>query len=238
MRLAWYPAGAGRRMVPADTPTSPASLVAGSRASATAGGGAGWQVSTGSAGHLGREVRNRAGNVHPVAGLQAKAMGQEFFTWRGGVGSSIVDLNKDLVVFTSPLGGGKEYVAVPAISPDWAFLHLGWADKYGNRQHPGARFGDRIMARAAGRVALTVERLVPNLRIRAENATVPAQSADREAQPAAERRETGIPRRSAPDTGRSETGIPRRWNALEPGFHGVPADPAHPDREADGADVT
>jgi len=45
-------------------------------------------------------------------------MGQEFFAWRGGVGSSIVDLNKDLVVFTSPLGDGKEYVAVPAISPD------------------------------------------------------------------------------------------------------------------------
>jgi glutaconate CoA-transferase subunit A len=101
------------------------------------------------------------------AGLQAKAMGQEFFAWRGGVGSSIVDLNQDLVVFTSPLGDGKEYVAVPAISPDWAFLHLGWADKYGNGQHPGARFGDRIMARAADRVALTVERLVPNARIRA-----------------------------------------------------------------------
>ena len=101
------------------------------------------------------------------AGLQAKAMGQEFFAWRGGVGSSIVDLNPDLKVFTSPLGDGKEYVAVPAISPDWAFLHLGWADKYGNGQHPGARFGDRIMARAADRVALTVERLVPNSRIRA-----------------------------------------------------------------------
>jgi glutaconate CoA-transferase, subunit A len=101
------------------------------------------------------------------AGLQAKAMGQEFFAWHGGVGSSIVDLNPDLKVFTSPLGDGKEYVAVPAISPDWAFLHVGWADRYGNGQHPGARFGDRIMARAADRVALTVERLVPNARIRA-----------------------------------------------------------------------
>lgn len=100
------------------------------------------------------------------AGLQAKAMGQEFFAWRGGIGSSVTELNPDLKVFPSPLGDGKEYLAVPAISPDWAFLHLGWADSFGNGQHPGARFGDRIMARAADRVAITVERLVANARIR------------------------------------------------------------------------
>jgi hypothetical protein len=38
--------------------------------------------------------------------------------------------------------------------------------------------------------------------------------------------------------GRDETGLPVRSNALEPGFHGVPAGPAHPDRAADGAGVT
>jgi hypothetical protein len=31
---------------------------------------------------------------------------------------------------------------------------------------------------------------------------------------------------------------PRRWNALEPGFHGVPVDAVHTDRDADGAGVT
>jgi glutaconate CoA-transferase subunit A len=100
------------------------------------------------------------------AGLQARAMGQEFMAWRGGIGSSIPELNSDLKVFPSPLGDGKEYLAVPAIAADWAFLHVGWADRYGNGQHPGARFGDRIMARAADRVALTVERLVSNAHIR------------------------------------------------------------------------
>lgn len=100
------------------------------------------------------------------AGLQARAMGQEFFAWRGGVGSSIPELNPDLKVFPSPLGDGKEYIAVPAIAVDWAFLHVGAADKYGNGQHPGARFGDRIMARAADRVALTTERIVSNAEIR------------------------------------------------------------------------
>jgi glutaconate CoA-transferase, subunit A len=100
------------------------------------------------------------------AGLQARAMGQEFFAWRGGVGSSIPQLNKDLKVFLSPFGDGKEYLAVPAIAVDWAFLHVGAADAHGNGQHPGARFGDRIMARAADRVALTTERIVPNSEIR------------------------------------------------------------------------
>jgi glutaconate CoA-transferase, subunit A len=100
------------------------------------------------------------------AGLQARAMGQEFFAWRGGIGSSIVGLNDDLRVFPSPFGDGKEFVAVPAIPVDWAFLHVGEADKYGNGQHPGARFGDRIMARAADRVAITTERLVSNDHIR------------------------------------------------------------------------
>jgi glutaconate CoA-transferase subunit A len=100
------------------------------------------------------------------AGLQARAMGQDFFAWRGGIGTSIPELNPDLKVFTSPLGDGKEYLAVPAIPVDWTFLHVGVADKYGNGQHPGARFGDRIMARAADRVAVTCERVVGNEQIR------------------------------------------------------------------------
>jgi hypothetical protein len=38
--------------------------------------------------------------------------------------------------------------------------------------------------------------------------------------------------------GRTGTGLSLRQNALDPGFHGVPAGPAHAEREADGADVS
>jgi hypothetical protein len=31
--------------------------------------------------------------------------------------------------------------------------------------------------------------------------------------------------------------VSRRQNALDLGFHGVPAGPPHPERDADGADV-
>jgi len=42
--------------------------------------------------------------------------------------------------------------------------------------------------------------------------------------PAAGRRAQDAGRRTH-DAGRSETGDPRRWDALDPGFHGVPREP-------------
>lgn len=96
------------------------------------------------------------------AGLFAGASGQDFTSWRGGVGSSIPDLNKDLKEFADPIGGKKKYLAVPALRADWALIHVGWADPYGNGQHLGAPFGDRWLARAADRIMLVAERIVPN----------------------------------------------------------------------------
>jgi glutaconate CoA-transferase, subunit A len=100
------------------------------------------------------------------AGLQAGATGQDFVAWQGGVGTSLPELNPDLKVFESPLGDGKEFIAVPALRADWGFFHVGIADPYGNSRHLGARFGDRLMARASDRVAVCTERVVPNETIR------------------------------------------------------------------------
>jgi glutaconate CoA-transferase subunit A len=100
------------------------------------------------------------------AGLFAAASGQEFFAWRGGVGTSIPELNPDLVEFTDPIGKTKKIIAVPPLRPDWAIVHVGWSDAYGNGQHLGARFGDRWLARAANRIMAQAERIVPNSVIR------------------------------------------------------------------------
>lgn len=100
------------------------------------------------------------------AGLFAAASGQEFFAWRGGVGTSLPELNRDLVEFVDPVGKKKKILAVPPIRVDWALLHVGWADAYGNGQHLGMRFGDRWLARAADRILLQAERIVPNSTIR------------------------------------------------------------------------
>ena len=99
-------------------------------------------------------------------GLFAGGTGQDFATWRGGVGTSIPELNKDLKEFTDPIGGKKKYLAVPALRADWALIHVGWSDPYGNGQHFGAPFGDRWLARAADRIMLVAERVVPNHLIR------------------------------------------------------------------------
>jgi len=42
---------------------------------------------------------------------------------------------------------------------------------------------------------------------------------------------------SSVESRRTGFGVSRRQNALDRGFHGVPAGPAHPDRDADGAGV-
>jgi glutaconate CoA-transferase, subunit A len=97
--------------------------------------------------------------------LEAAARGLGFMPWRGGVGTSIPELNPDYVPFNDPING-EPYLAVPALHADWAILHVGQADVFGNGQHGGARFGDRLLARAAERVMLTAERIVPNSEIR------------------------------------------------------------------------
>jgi glutaconate CoA-transferase subunit A len=97
--------------------------------------------------------------------LDAAARGLGFLPWRGGVGTSIPLLNPDYVPFKDPIHG-EPYLAVPALHADWAIIHVGQADVYGNGQHGGARFGDRLLSRAAERVMLTAERIVPNSEIR------------------------------------------------------------------------
>jgi glutaconate CoA-transferase, subunit A len=97
--------------------------------------------------------------------LDAAARGLGFLPWRGGVGTSIPVLNSDYVPFKDPIHG-EPYLAVPALHADWAIIHVGQADIYGNGQHGGARFGDRLLSRAAERVMLTAERIIPNSEIR------------------------------------------------------------------------
>jgi hypothetical protein len=47
-----------------------------------------------------------------------------------------------------------------------------------------------------------------------------------------------LPDAAGRPAGRYETGNPLRQNALDPGFHSVPVDPAYTNRDADGAGVS
>src|SRR5690242_16027743 len=55
---------------------------------------------------------------------------------------------------------GAEFVAIPAIAPDWAIVHVQEADAAGNARIHGPRYDDVYVARAARHLLVTTERLV------------------------------------------------------------------------------
>lgn len=99
------------------------------------------------------------------AGLRAAGQGLPFMPWKAGLGTSLPELNPDLRVFKDPIAG-EDLLAVPALRPDIAFIHVSQADAFGLGQHVGSGFGDRLIHRAADRTVITTERLVPNEEIR------------------------------------------------------------------------
>jgi glutaconate CoA-transferase subunit A len=102
-----------------------------------------------------------------TSGLEAAGKGLPFLPWRGGVGTSLPDVNPDLKPFTDPIRG-ETLLAVPAIRPDVALLHAAQSDPYGNVQHHGGPgWLDLFLQRAATRCIVQVERIVPNEIIRA-----------------------------------------------------------------------
>ncbi|HEU4402994.1 MAG TPA: CoA-transferase [Candidatus Polarisedimenticolia bacterium] len=96
--------------------------------------------------------------------LKAGAWGLPHVLWRGGVGTSIPELNPDLPEVEE---GGRRYLEVPPIRPDIVFLHAAEADAYGNvraarEAYLGRSFAERALALACrGPVVASVERLVP-----------------------------------------------------------------------------
>jgi glutaconate CoA-transferase subunit A len=100
-----------------------------------------------------------------IAALEAAERNLPFMPWRGGIGTVVPDRNDDVVVFDDPING-EPLVAVPAVEPDVALLHLSRADKYGNVQAIGDTFADGLIARAAKKTFVQVEEIVSNDEIR------------------------------------------------------------------------
>ncbi len=103
-----------------------------------------------------------------TSALEAAAKGLPYLPWRGGVGTSLPELNPDLKVYRDPLTG-ETLLAVPALRPDLALLHAANADAYGNVQHHGGPgWLDLFLARAATRTVVTVEKIIANEDVRAD----------------------------------------------------------------------
>jgi glutaconate CoA-transferase subunit A len=61
---------------------------------------------------------------------------------------------------------GEHLLAVPALYPDVAAIHVHEADRYGNCRFRGTSVADFDLARAAKKLIITCERLIPNDEIR------------------------------------------------------------------------
>lgn len=104
--------------------------------------------------------------AHCVMGLRAAGQRLPFLPWRGGVGTSFPQLNPGLVEFQDPIAG-QPLLAIPAIELDVALIYAEHSDPYGNVQVIGTPHMDQLLASAAHRVVVQVERIVSNERIRA-----------------------------------------------------------------------
>lgn len=103
-------------------------------------------------------------NYALAARLKAAAEGVSFGLTRCMLGTDTMKMSAAKVVecpFT-----GKKLVAVPALWPDVAAIHVHEADMYGNAVIRGISVADLELARAAKRLIITAERLVHNSVIR------------------------------------------------------------------------
>jgi glutaconate CoA-transferase subunit A len=98
-----------------------------------------------------------------IAGLRAAAFGLPFMPVAGLLNSACQAANR-LRPVADPYSG-QELLAVPAIIPDVAIIHVHEADPAGNARILGALFDDQLLANAARSVILTCERIVNPARL-------------------------------------------------------------------------
>jgi len=98
--------------------------------------------------------------------LKAAAMGLPFLPSRCMLGTDTFRYSAAKTI-TCPFTG-ETLVALPALYPDVALIHVHEADRYGNCRIRGTTVADLDLARAAKRVIITCERLVPHEEIRRE----------------------------------------------------------------------
>lgn len=95
-----------------------------------------------------------------VAGLRAASYGIPFQPVAGVHGSELARVNGWQTV-RDPYGSGADVFVIPALRPDVAVIHAHAADAQGNARVLGSPFWDHPLTRAARRVLVTAERLVP-----------------------------------------------------------------------------
>jgi len=95
-----------------------------------------------------------------IAGLKAAAERLPFYPTRSGLGTDILKYNPEIQTFNAPYTGEK-LVAMPALRADVCLIHCNEASPEGYATIKGDRLWDHIMIRAADKVFVSAERVVP-----------------------------------------------------------------------------
>src|SRR5262249_40238551 len=93
-----------------------------------------------------------------IAGLRAAIQGVPFMPIAGMQGSDVPG-GRGFKPVVDPYAG-QAVVAIPALVPDVAIVHVQEADREGNGRIVGTRFEDVLMVQAARHVIVTAERIV------------------------------------------------------------------------------
>jgi glutaconate CoA-transferase subunit A len=101
-----------------------------------------------------------------ILGFEAAGRGVPFLPYRGPFGSDCVKQRPEFYKDIKCPFTGEEMIAVPAIKPDVAIIHAQRADPSGNIQIEGTGGSDLELAKAADKVIVSVEEIVPTEVIR------------------------------------------------------------------------
>lgn len=96
-----------------------------------------------------------------ILGFEAAGRGVPFLPYRGPFGSDCVRKRPDFYKTINCPFTGEEMTAIPAIKPDVAIIHAQRADPSGNIQIEGTGGSDLELAKAAEKVIVSVEEIVP-----------------------------------------------------------------------------
>jgi glutaconate CoA-transferase subunit A len=95
-----------------------------------------------------------------IAGLRAAAYGVPYLTMAGLWGSQLIELEPHFFrAVESPFDGTK-VIAVKALKPDYALIHVQEADEFGNARINGGDYQDILLSRAATKTIITTEKIV------------------------------------------------------------------------------
>lgn len=94
-----------------------------------------------------------------MAGLDATIKRVPFLPTHAGLATDVLKVNKSFKKFQDPFNG-EDLVAIPALKPDVALIHVNYADMQGNGIILGDGHVDALCAKAAKRTFMSCERVI------------------------------------------------------------------------------